>query len=242
MTDTLLVIGAALSLAVVAVMAATEPVTEERAALYRQVHELGDDAGGVPFPPAPPALLLPSPIAPVGGEPTAPPEPDVPLTRAQLERLFGEQLTAAGMAEWEAEFYAQITQESSWRAEVCSPAGACGLTQFTPPTWGDWAPRVGCEGTPATDPECAIKAMLAYMGAFLERYEASNRADRLALSQAAYNGGRGWVDKEQAQCARRTGCDPSRWWGNVEEQCVRARWACDENRGYARRIQDLAAR
>lgn len=61
--------------------------------------------------------------------------------------------------------------------------------------------------------------------------------ERLSFADAAYNGGMGGVQKERRACGLKTGCDPQRWWGNVELTCLKSkaplygnRSACDINR------------
>lgn len=60
---------------------------------------------------------------------------------------------------------------------------------------------------------------------------------RLAFADAAYNGGRGGVDRERRACALKTGCDAQQWAGHVEQICLKSRKplyggrsACDINR------------
>lgn len=61
--------------------------------------------------------------------------------------------------------------------------------------------------------------------------------ERLAMVDAAYNGGlRGVLDERRA-CAAHVGCDPDRWFDNVEHHCLKSRAplyagrsACDINR------------
>lgn len=62
-------------------------------------------------------------------------------------------------------------------------------------------------------------------------------ADPLAFADAAYNGGRGGVQKERQACGLAPGCDPQRWFGHVERHCMKSRTAlygqrsaCDINR------------
>jgi len=148
------------------------------------------------------------------------------------------------MSEPVARFAGQVHQESAWRAGVCS-AFACGLTQFTPGTAKDItamhpadlgsAPRV-------FDPAWALRAMVLYMRGLRLAY-ADFDADAHAAALAAYNGGSGWLTRERAVCRRYRlmedfdrVCDPQRWFGGVERYCLRARWACDENRAYVRAI------
>ena len=44
----------------------------------------------------------------------------------------------------------------------------------------------------------------------------SDRNTRLEFADAAYNGGLGGVHKERRACAVKPGCDPEKWFGNVE--------------------------
>lgn len=61
--------------------------------------------------------------------------------------------------------------------------------------------------------------------------------ERLAMTDAAYNGGLGGVLNERRACATRRGCDPNQWFGHVEHTCMKSkqplygtRSACDINR------------
>lgn len=61
--------------------------------------------------------------------------------------------------------------------------------------------------------------------------------DMLAFGDAAYNGGAGGVQRERQACALASGCDPGRWFGHVEQHCLKSRQAlyagrsaCDINR------------
>ena len=68
--------------------------------------------------------------------------------------------------------------------------------------------------------------------------------ERLAMTLAAYNGGLGGLQSDRRLCAMRAGCDPTRWWGHVEQHSLKARRAGGEyaqsffaiNRGYVRQI------
>jgi hypothetical protein len=66
---------------------------------------------------------------------------------------------------------------------------------------------------------------------------------RLAFADAAYNGGMGGVQKERRACGLKTGCDPQKWFGNVEQTCLKSkaalygtRSACDINRNHVRDV------
>ncbi len=67
--------------------------------------------------------------------------------------------------------------------------------------------------------------------------------ERLAMTNAAYNGGLAGVSADRRACKVRAGCDPQRWWGHVELTCTKShaplygqRSACDINRGHARHV------
>lgn len=47
--------------------------------------------------------------------------------------------------------------------------------------------------------------------------------NRLHMTDAAYNGGIGWVQKERRACGLAKGCDPNVWFGNVENYCLRSK-------------------
>lgn len=61
--------------------------------------------------------------------------------------------------------------------------------------------------------------------------------ERLAMTDAAYNGGAAGVRRERNSCGLTAGCDPQRWFGHVEHHCLKSRRplyggrsACDINR------------
>jgi len=68
--------------------------------------------------------------------------------------------------------------------------------------------------------------------------------ERLAMAFSAYNGGMGGVLQDRRLCASIAGCDPSRWFGNVELHSLKARAKTagygksfyDINRGYVRSV------
>lgn len=86
---------------------------------------------------------------------------------------------------------AQIDVESNWQADAVSPAGAEGLSQFMPSTWGSY----GRGGDP-NNPADAIDGQGRYMGDLLEQAEASEiSGDPLELALAGYNAGFGAVER-----------------------------------------------
>jgi soluble lytic murein transglycosylase-like protein len=134
-------------------------------------------------------------------------------------------------------FGAQIQQESGWRADARSPY-ADGLAQFTAGTAADmarWYPDL--RPVDAYNPAWAMRALVRYNHRlYLGIENTASDCDHWAMTFSAYNGGAGWLARDRAQCARVPGCDPSRWWGQVEGQTQRATWARTENRAYPQRI------
>ncbi|MBX3603175.1 MAG: hypothetical protein KF863_21350 [Rubrivivax sp.] len=70
--------------------------------------------------------------------------------------------------------------------------------------------------------------------------------ERLAMADAAYNGGLGGLQRERRACQVAAGCDPGRWWGHVEHRCLKSRAPlyagrspCDINRHH---VVDVWAR
>ena len=147
-----------------------------------------------------------------------------------------------GMAESPAMFMGQIAQESGFKEDAKS-AFASGLTQFTKPT-AEWiqglyardlrelcAAKTGCP----LEPKWAIRAMVLYDKRLWNGYPNACGDERKAFMLSGYNGGDGWTRKERAQ-AIKLALDPDVWFGSVETVCLRAAWACKENRDYPRRI------
>ena len=144
-----------------------------------------------------------------------------------------------GMGESPATFLAQVHQESGFRENVESKF-ASGLSQFTPAT-AEWIQglypadlrelcpsRSGCP----LDARWALRAMVIYDRRLHGAYRFTAGDDRWGFALAAYNGGARHIKRERLSCR----CDPDRWFGNVENNCLRAEWACRENRAYPRRI------
>lgn len=135
-------------------------------------------------------------------------------------------------------FAAQVMQESGCRADARSPVGAGGLTQFMPAT-AKWMPTLdaGLYPVDAYDPAWALKAQVVYMAWLLRRNPAASECDAYAFALSSYNGGEGWLRRDQKQAALR-GKDPTRWFDHVESSPDprRSAAAVKENRGYPRRI------
>ena len=157
------------------------------------------------------------------------------LYRLQLERVVGQQF---GLDAPVARLAAQIHQESHWRPDVASKY-AQGLAQFTPPT-AKWLPNV-CPGVGPPDPwdaDWSLRAIACYDKWLYDRVTAASECDRWSFTLSAYNGGLGWVRRDQAR-ASAGGADPARWFGHTDAHSARAGWAFRENRSYVARILHL---
>lgn len=132
----------------------------------------------------------------------------------------------------------QLHQESSWRAEVCSWAGACGLAQFMPAT-SDWMAELFPSRLAPADPfnpYWSIKANVYFNYWLYERNRNwADECSRWAGVLSGYNGGLGWVNRDR-RLAASSGADPNVWVGHVEFYSNRAQWAIEENRAYVHRI------
>lgn len=163
----------------------------------------------------------------------------VPAACEQYRRA----ITAEGRAVWGTTapislFGGQVAQESTCRAEAQSKFAA-GLTQFTIDTADsmlDWYKHElnGCSYPFSA--QCAIRAMVLYdLRLFMSVKWAADRGEQDAIMLACYNGGCGWVARERAE-AKRKGKSDRHWFNHIEKACLRAKWACAENRDYPRRI------
>ncbi len=133
---------------------------------------------------------------------------------------------------------AQIHTESLWRANALSPVGAQGLAQFMPST-ANWLPNVAPHtGEPAPfNPGWAVRAMCAYdLYIYRQVRGAASACDQWAFTLSAYNGGLGWVQRDQVLAAKQ-GSDPGLYWNSVELfNAGRSAAAFTENRNYPRKI------
>lgn len=67
--------------------------------------------------------------------------------------------------------------------------------------------------------------------------------ERLAMTDAAYNGGLNGVLNDRRACGLTKDCDPTKWFGNVEDHCTKSkkpiygtRSACDINRTHVTQV------
>ena len=135
---------------------------------------------------------------------------------------------------------AQMTQESYCRPTAQSPY-AHGLFQITPGTAGDLEAGICRDlGTAALyDIRWSITCGIRYDRHLWNRMgEYSPQVERTGATLAAYNGGRGWVNRDNRVCARTPGCNPSLYFGHVQvhQDLRRAKHNRKENREYPDRI------
>lgn len=147
-----------------------------------------------------------------------------------------------GFGESPATFLSQIHQESGFREDAKS-AFALGISQFTPGT-AEWIQQLYAKDLRETcpsksgcplNPKWAIRSMILYDKRLWDRYPFTSGDDRFGFTLSSYNGGAGWVDKERKATAQMN-AESNRWFNGVEKICLRAKWACDENRQYPRNI------
>ncbi|QXL85926.1 transglycosylase SLT domain-containing protein [Comamonas sp. NLF-1-9] len=139
---------------------------------------------------------------------------------------------------------AQVHQESAWRPDAVSRAGARGLAQFMPATSTWWCQRTGTAPADCLphNPAWALRAMVGYDKFLHDRVPARFGAfDRLWLALRGYNGGEAHWRAEGATTGLQ---EPTRT--QIDAACGQARRAalhCRENLQYpARILQQLQPR
>lgn len=126
---------------------------------------------------------------------------------------------------------ALIHQESSWRSDAESPAGARGLAQLMPSAEEHVEQILGTSIDPYT-PAHAIRAVAHYT-AWLRGQIESEQPWSMVMS--AYNGGIGHLRRDR-ELAAQDGADPGKWWCHVEHYTERSPDAKQENRRHVRRV------
>jgi soluble lytic murein transglycosylase-like protein len=159
----------------------------------------------------------------------------IPATAKQYQRT----LTRITQQEWGlgagvARAAAQIHQESAWRGQAVSWAGAQGWAQFMPAT-AAWIAQIYPDLGPVApySPAWAFRAMARYDGWLWARHQGHTHCDRWWLTLRAYNGGERNLRREAANAA-----DPLDR-AAVDAACGSARRPakhCPENTGYPRHI------
>lgn len=143
-----------------------------------------------------------------------------------------------------ATFAAQIHQESAWRANARSRAGAAGMSQFMPAT-ARWIASVypSLATMQPDNPVWAMRALLTYDLHLWQRIRAADDCQRMAMTLSAYNGGLGWIYRDQQLARAAPGKGPGKpidatlWFDGIERlNAGRSPAAWRENRDYPRRI------
>lgn len=134
-------------------------------------------------------------------------------------------------------FAAQVHQESAWRPAAVSRVGAAGMAQFMPATAG-WISGLFPElaANEPFNPTWSLRALVRYDDWLYARIAAANDCQRWAMTLSAYNGGLGWISRDQ-KLASSKGLDRLVWFESVETVNAgrsAANWR--ENRDYPRRI------
>lgn len=87
-------------------------------------------------------------------------------------------------------------------------------------------------------PDLQVRAILLKMKDNYLYYSKYTK-DPYTFALVSYNGGVGGLDKDRRACTLSSSCDPSIWYGNVENYCMKSktalygnRSACDINRHY----------
>lgn len=100
-----------------------------------------------------------------------------------------------------------------------------------------------------TRPDLQMRALvLKVRGDFQALRAVADPLQRLAMADAAYNGGISGLQRERRACQMAAGCDPGRWWGHVERHCLKSRAAlyggrspCDINRHHVADVINIRA-
>jgi len=153
-------------------------------------------------------------------------------------RVFGPMAPVAELA-------AQIHQESAWKINAVSWAGAQGFTQFMPGTSKDMAARFPSECAPANpfNAQWAFRCRDRYLKSLTRTIanKTISECSEWALGFKAYNGGLGWVKRDRKLTAA-SGGDPNDWRQVNLYNAGRKASAHRENREYPERIFGLSPR
>jgi len=169
----------------------------------------------------------------------APARAEIPMQAEQYRR----DLSRIAQAEWGLEapiatFAAQVHQESRWKFNAMSPAGAQGLGQVMPSTatWlAELFPKALSKVEPY-NPTWSMQALVSYDRWLADRIKARDQCQQGAMFLSSYNGGLGWLIRDR-KLASAKGADPLTWFGSIERfNAGRSAAAFKENRQYPRLI------
>lgn len=164
---------------------------------------------------------------------------EIPMQAEQFRR----DLSRIAQAEWGLEapvatFAAQVHQESRWKFNAKSPAGAQGLGQVMPTTatWlAELFPRALGKVEPY-NPTWSMQALVSYDRWLADRIKARDPCQQGAMVLSSYNGGLGWLIRDR-KLASAKGADPLTWFESIERfNSGRSAAAFKENRQYPRLI------
>jgi len=164
---------------------------------------------------------------------------EIPMQAEQYRR----DLSRIAQAEWGLEapvatFAAQVHQESRWKFNAKSPAGAQGLGQVMPTTatWlAELFPKALGKVEPY-NPTWSMQALVSYDRWLADRIKARDQCQQGAMVLSSYNGGLGWLIRDR-KLASAKGADPLTWFGSIERfNAGRSAAAFKENRQYPRLI------
>ncbi|WP_374351673.1 transglycosylase SLT domain-containing protein [Chitinimonas sp.] len=136
-----------------------------------------------------------------------------------------------------ADFAAQLHQESRWRVQALSPVGAKGLGQAMPAT-ARWLATIDPQLAPVriTSPGWDIRALVVYDHWLWARTNAANDCEHMAKVMRAYNGGLGWLYKDERK-ARAQGINVAYNFGQLDQvNAGRNQSAFTQNTEYPRLI------
>jgi len=104
-------------------------------------------------------------------------------------------------------------------------------------------------GNIGRSPDAQIRIMtLMLRDDYRALYNVEDEYQRLSMTDAAYNGGRGSVNKERRICGLAKDCDPDIWFGHVERYCSKSkkpmkaygnRSICDIHRDHVRSVMKV---
>ncbi len=112
----------------------------------------------------------------------------------------------------------------------------------------DYASLRGWTDDKMFDPHYQLLAVVEMdRGIYRRVAGAATTRDRLAFTLSAYNGGESGVRQDRVLCDNTDGCDPAKWFGNVEKYSLKTRKvnpgygasAFQINREYIRNVMDL---
>ncbi len=162
----------------------------------------------------------------------------IPLRAHKYRRPLRQQVNLIwGIGQSADIFAAQIHQESAW-LPLAESRYARGLSQFTPDTerWISSLDRSLGAGAGALDSSWSLRALVYYDQWLWKRTDGTTSLDHWAHTLAGYNGGLGWVRREQDKAVSDFGCSALSYWSCTRCACLRHPSNCDQTADYVDRI------